>query len=299
MVGLGKTGAEEKRKNVTLKSAVTSIGDFLNQVRLRQKALLRRAKKDTELEVENKPTSRWFFRGQGNESWNLLPSLFRVVKSIPSALVNVNGLKCTLLDEEQFLIQDFERYEPGLFTQCANDIERMAVAQHYGIPTRLLDVSENALVALHFAITGEGCKMKDGKVFIFRASPDQYKLASTGGRVGICIQNYHKRTVNLLGNKPLLVFPPMMTSRQKVQSGSFFLFENEGNGCVRTFEDTDYETIVIPARYKKKLRKEFEEVCGVSFCTLFPDCFDYYKTRLMQDASKRVCANFPGLRGNV
>jgi hypothetical protein len=53
------------------------------------------------------------------------------------------------------MLADFKRRaRPFLDPLPGNDFEWMFVAQHHGVPTRLLDWTTNALVALYFAVSG-------------------------------------------------------------------------------------------------------------------------------------------------
>ena len=54
---------------------------------------------------------------------------------------------------------------PNVFDRGMQPIDLLACLQHYGVPTRLLDVTSNALAALYFACGNEG---EDGEVFAFR-----------------------------------------------------------------------------------------------------------------------------------
>lgn len=288
---------------------IKSVGCFLeklNQECSRIQQNIKRAneipeERDNEI-PEDKTTVKWFFRGQCNATWKLLPSLFREIGSLGEIEKNVKRIQHsmwgTYFQEEQFLIQEAERFSPENFASCKNDISRMAVAQHYGIPTRLLDVSENALVALYFAtesfVTEEEGEV-DGKVFVFRTSAYDYKIASTGGKTKkVKIENYHvnqnktNRKSLFMFDKPMLFFPPFVTARQKAQWGTFLFFENNKAGNVIEMPKNQFFGIKIPAASKKLIRDELETKCGISEGTLFPDGLASYKKRIVRDAEIRI-----------
>lgn len=97
------------------------------------------------------------FRGQADVDYKLLPYIGRDRES---------KFSITILNEERNLIDTAKYKMLDVFRNDLSPIELLALLQHHGIPTRLLDVTENALVALYFACCNE--YEKDGEVFAFR-----------------------------------------------------------------------------------------------------------------------------------
>ncbi len=84
----------------------------------------------------------FLYRGQENSDWNLLPKIAR--ETIPE----------NFLTDEQNILNEFKRVgRPYIDTAIlSNSWDLIALAQHYGLRTRLLDWTTNPLVALWFAL---------------------------------------------------------------------------------------------------------------------------------------------------
>lgn len=86
-----------------------------------------------------------WFRGVGKSSYKLLPSLYRHPTKTSSA---------ELLElEEQIIVRFKERSVPYLASGLKEDWEYLFLMQHFGVPTRLLDWTENPFMGLFFALT--------------------------------------------------------------------------------------------------------------------------------------------------
>lgn len=77
-----------------------------------------------------------FYRGHANANYILLPSVMRT-----------NHLECN----ESGMYHELLINCPNDFEKCHTHLEKLVEMQHYGLPTRLLDITRNPLVALYFA----------------------------------------------------------------------------------------------------------------------------------------------------
>ena len=82
-----------------------------------------------------------------------------------------------LFKNEKRAVRDLISVHPNEFASDETMFDKLVRMQHFGLPTRLLDVSQNALVALYFA-TDPGphrSKPTDGMVTAFAIPPEHEK----------------------------------------------------------------------------------------------------------------------------
>jgi hypothetical protein len=82
-----------------------------------------------------------------------------------------------LLKNEKRAVRDLISVQPHEFASDETMFDRLVRMQHFGLPTRLLDVSLNALVALYFATDAgpDSGKSSDGMVTAFAIPPEREK----------------------------------------------------------------------------------------------------------------------------
>ena len=100
----------------------------------------------------------WIFRGHANAEWRLETSLERAtLKSLRPTAEGAESLKVRLNQQvsEGALLFDFQRRAHHYIAHTPADdevVDWLALMQHYGAPTRLLDWTRSPYVALYFAL---------------------------------------------------------------------------------------------------------------------------------------------------
>ena len=136
---------------------VKTVEEYLNVIKLYKEKSIWAGKNED-----------FLFRGQSNDR-PLIPKISRLEP------------KGDLLIIEKLLLQEFKRTNPLLIEgyQSYDDWDYLTLGQHYGLPTRLLDWSNNALTALWFAtdeISSEVNSVKNSVVWVLMADADDYNM---------------------------------------------------------------------------------------------------------------------------
>lgn len=100
-----------------------------------------------------------FYRGHADASYKLLPTIYRG--------------KGKLSKKEHLIIREAILRNPEDFAGKLANFEKLALMQHYSYPTRLLDMTENPLVALYFACAEN--EKKDGEVVVIKIKRNAIK----------------------------------------------------------------------------------------------------------------------------
>jgi hypothetical protein len=209
------------------------------------------------LEMLKKNKHLEFFRGQSNDEWKLTPRLARMfINHKPSD---------TWGRLESFMLEDFQKYAiPYIENEPKMETDWLILAQHYGMPTRLLDWTTNPLKALFFAVN-EYIGKKSGVLIALQPS-------------GYLRFIDESQTLDSL-NQLTPFFPKMIDKRVIAQEGCFTLFpipENKSNFTPledhKFYEGEYYHLlkIYIPKTEKANILEDLN-ILGINHRTLFPD----------------------------
>jgi len=165
--------------------------------------------------------ARYVWRGQSDLDWDLSPGLVRRLQDHS----NANGpvTERQLLGHEKQLLASARAAGYGRTNgRIIGDIELLAVLQHHGAATRLLDVSSDPMVAMWFAVENSYFFDRNGALFAINVSNAE-TVSGTERRSWARILD--RMEPGIIG----FYEPPGADERIKVQRGRFIFSKLTGN----------------------------------------------------------------------
>lgn len=198
---------------------------------------------DFHAEVEKLNSGNTVYRGVKNKDFKLEPSIMRMGCEDES----------NLLQKEKCLFDDFKQQSiPHLDSIPKDDWEWLALAQHHGLPTRLLDWTGNPLVALYFAVEEE--TDTDSVVFALIDKKDPVSAEE------FCSPFNLKPTDDVKK-----YYPAHLTSRIIAQNGLFTVHTN----LTEAYKSTEMVKIIIQNKMRKILKKQLS-LYGINRHSIYP-----------------------------
>lgn len=218
--------------------------------------------------ITRAPYTHWAFRGERDERWPLYSSLSRYFQNFGIA-------KDAWAEQEARILRIFKRKAHQFLAkppETSDDFQWLALMQHHGAPTRLIDFTWSPYVAAFFALERT---LHDGVVWALNPARIESSRAPKPTRMDPRVKGNFPRYF-LKGNHRFIWMgePHTMNSRLIAQSGTF---------AVPGVLDRPLEEILTGANREEILAKfvltnEVREVgmrelyrMNITYATLFPD----------------------------
>lgn len=142
----------------------------------------------------------FFYRGHSDKTYALVPSIYR------------NG---GWIENEDKMFRELVLRCPDEFRNLSTTFQKLVKMQHYALPTRLLDLTGNPLIALFFACSENNNLTGDGEVVIFRIPKKEIKYFDSD-TVSV-IANVSKQPLSFNLGEHEKIEPPAFSDQEPIK----------------------------------------------------------------------------------
>jgi len=223
---------------------IQSVPDFLSK---------------THVHYHTKAETRFFCRGQSSMELKLRPKIGRSIYSSPPdptfrELLTLHKIPPEWVKSMNAMFSQFEReYITYHSEDLSRKIDRLALAQHYGLATQFLDWTLNPLIALYFAC--ESQSKTNGIVFIFGPHPAYVRTILNDA--------------DLDKNDAWQIFHPRRIDQRMVNQDAAFTFHKDATADFAELLGRNCSAVAIPATKKPHILNELQSI-GIHKAFVYP-----------------------------
>jgi len=227
--------------------------------------------------VEELPREYTLSRGQSKD-YPLLPSALR--KDDKNNRKYSKRVVRNFLDE--FKINSYQYMEKPW--DVNNDIEWMLYAQHYGIPTKLLDFTTSHIISLLFAVEKSFIDESQDDAVVYFLNPNELNL----------INKQQSQIINVSGDSqissvghdgPFVIQGRKINTRVNAQKGMFVLFQDEDQPLETINNEKVLKKIIIKGSEAKSILASLYSM-GIGFSNIYPELASVAKDIVLQQDIK-------------
>lgn len=242
------------------------------------------------------PQDKVYYRGHSDYTWELSPGVFRKEETSCGELKKVCELD--ILDKATRMLW-------AEFSHFTTYLEKLVYLQHYGLKTRLLDVTFNPLIALYFACLKNPKKENetDGIVYCghqYDNKKENYNMYDIPELTAKCLFT-QPSLCNLITwcdnnccyiesfTTPMFIHPPINNPRVEAQNGAFImapLAKKVEGGYIINRDNLEvffeHRVAKIPAECKENILKELA-ILGINAGSIFRGVTEKLQTIMLED----------------
>ncbi len=214
-------------------------------------------------------------RGQKYYNYNFLPSAKRTDKKSKEELSKdvVNGMFTKFKQKLLHYYPEFGK---------KTDIEKRALAQHFGLPTFFIDFTESHFVSLLFSIEDIKATDEDGIILFLNPEVINQKSCDINHIIDCSSAQDEKKNQDILDRSFVFLKSDYIHSRIHVQKGCFFNFPagKSEDDAIKLIKE-NCQIAIIKAECKKSITDSLFEL-GFNFENIYPDLDNAVKSIVFQ-----------------